>query len=120
MGTRLYPVTYDTAVLETLANVPPGTLQRLRDLRAKLAHDEFALYNAIYEDRDLHRMDGFDTFGWGKLRSPVYALLEKHPEMWDGETSAGECEDTGFCRAILAAQGIEVPEGIDFGHLVWN
>lgn len=137
MGTRLYPRTSNPAVLELLAGVPAGTHARLAVLDSKyeglrklisarpkgdtdqtdfIRHESLSYrrHKEIVRDEDLHSLHNLLLFGWGKVRSAVYALLEMHPDMLDGDDIySGSCEDTGFCRDILARQGVELPAGFD-------
>lgn len=141
MGTRLYPRTSNPAVLELLAGVPAGTHARLAVLDSKyeklrklissrlkgdldeaeetdfIRHERLSYrrHKEIVRDENLNSLHNLLLFGWGKVRSAVYELLEKHPDMLDedGDVYCNSCEDTGFCRDILARQGVELPAGFD-------
>jgi hypothetical protein len=104
MGTRLYPRTDNPAVLEKLAQVPAGTMQRLRSMEAQkittrkgvdyylvpgvptlMPVREFndmqdvweAEWNAKSADEDVSRMDWFLSEGWGKMHNvPDETLAE--------------------------------------------
>lgn len=144
MGTRLYPRTRNPAVLELLAGVPAGTYARLAALDSKyeklrklisshlkgdlddaeetdfIRHENLSYrrHKEIVRDENLSSLHNLLLFGWGKVRSAVYELLEKHPDMLDGDDIySGSCEDTGFCRDILARQGVELPAGLDPAEL---
>lgn len=45
MGTRLYPLTKNHQVLETLAGVPAGTAARYQELEAQAAEEKRDLYS---------------------------------------------------------------------------
>lgn len=87
MGTRLYPQTTDSALLEKLASVSPGTHVRLEEVKtrhkAELAgwtsvetpsrdrqEREYQHWKEIKNDEDLYSLDTFLTFGWGKFEVP--------------------------------------------------
>jgi len=141
MGTRLYPKTTNPEILERLAQVHPGTYARLTalqgrysNLASQLPTDESAflrcerlsyrLYKEVHRVEALASLDSFLTFGWGKLRGPVWDLLKKHPDMVDGDDIyCASCDDIDFCRNILLLQGVELPAGFspdDFGGLCWG
>ena len=122
MGTRLYPNTNDSSILEILAGVSQGTMERLnkmqenhkqlitsaRDRGEDTMELEFQLWKEINNDPEMGSLDNFTTFGWGKLRSAVYDLLESHSDKWEGETYGGSCNDSELCAKMLVAQGVDV------------
>jgi len=68
MGTRLYPVA-KIEVLEKLANVPPGTHQKLKEVESKywnksIGKDDF--YFHIFSDSNINKMHKIMTEGFGK------------------------------------------------------
>ena len=78
----------------------------------------------VHRVEALASLDSFLTFGWGKLRGPVWELLEKHPDMVDGDDIyCASCDDTEFCRAILRSQEAYIPVTLDLADvegLTWG
>ncbi len=135
MGTRLYPITNDHSILEALAEVPKGTMERLTKMQANhkelldaarsrgegIYDLEHELWCEINDNPDMGPMDNFHTFGWGKLRSGVYELLEANPDKWEGETYSGSCTDADLCAQMLLAQGVVTSVSpSDIGGLAWG
>ena len=89
MGTRLYPQTSDTSVIERLINVPKGTYARLEQLRiafdaafkptesCEISYTQnpdhkgedvgYLFHQLINADLNLSKLSSFLTFGWGKF-----------------------------------------------------
>lgn len=92
MGVRLYPNTQDRTTLERLVFLPAGTYDKLDALKAKhktaldaaLEGERYELgykqWQEIQADHDLATLDGFLTFGWGKVDSRIC------PDAAGGET----------------------------------
>jgi hypothetical protein len=122
MGTRLYPNTNDSSILEILAGVSQGTMERLtkmqenhkelltsaRERGEDTMELEHELWKEIHNDPNMGALDNFTTFGWGKLRGAVYEVLESNPDKWEGETYGGSTNDSSLCAQMLVAQGVDV------------
>lgn len=72
MGVRLYIDSEDNAVIEQCAGVPAGTIDRLNEHKANFVpsgDDDpgYELYCSIHDDADLHAVDQYQLFGWGKF-----------------------------------------------------
>ena len=132
MGTRLYPMTESHDVLEDVAGVPRGTMERLEPLRKKFseatgrylaalgtskaaAAKEVTgeIYNEIHDDRDLGRLDHLLTFGWGKFRMPEGVT-------YDGDLSSGGTTDPRSIRVILATNGLDYFDPALLTGLEWG
>jgi hypothetical protein len=117
MGTRLYPNTRDRIVLEQLAQVPTGTMMRLNALKARkittrkgvdyylvpgvpqlMPVRDFgeiekvweAEFEAIYEEKNCYRLDGFLSEGWGK----ILGVFERTAR------ELGMIDETGYISAV--------------------
>ncbi len=72
MGIYISPLTKCADLLERLAKVPSGTMERLNDLKAKypdhLMNDQKAqeLWEKIQADENLALLDHQVIYGWGK------------------------------------------------------
>jgi hypothetical protein len=122
MATRLYPITNNPATLERLAGVPAGTYAKLEALRATRnsrpgqENAQAVFYEAVYNDKNLVRMNNFNVFGWGRVNPDAC------PDYSGRETDPVKCLD------ILAAHGIEIDlsgengalEVADLEGLCWN
>jgi hypothetical protein len=123
MGVRIYPNTKDSNILEKLAGVSQGTMERLNqtrkaqeqfiaDLRAK-GDDGFGyggkFYDEIHNDPDMGALDSFLTFGWGKLTNSSWEALKANPSLWEGDDCSGESKNDAFCAMLLQAQDFSEP-----------
>jgi hypothetical protein len=134
MGTRLYPMTKDTALLEKLAEVPPGTaaaLERFEAVTAALTDEQLLALTgldvntrgngrhcAIYKLREaveeIANYDSFITFGWGKFQG--HQLVAPANRVCNGTT------DLALVKQLLQAQGVTLPDGVttvSLGGLCW-
>jgi len=117
MGVRLYP-TFDLAsdIVEVLAGVPEGTAARLetfKSLKSTMPEEEW--YDKLYEDSDLHALDHFDVFGWGKLTGPAFDFIRTNE--WDESVGVASGYDA---HELLCRQGVSIPEGIKPFSVTWN
>lgn len=91
MGTRLYPITNNTAILETLAGVPHGTAILLEELYQKkkdMTGD--AWYDMMDNHPEAMALYDFQLFGFGKLNSAQWAIAREicgEDEMYSGRTN---------------------------------
>lgn len=93
MGTRLYPITTNTDILERIAGVPQGTsakLEALVEQRAEMSSE--AWHNMLDQHVDAERLYDFQLFGFGKLSFRQWqALLEKFGD--DAYNGGSTCDD---------------------------
>jgi hypothetical protein len=84
MGTRLYPSTSDSSIMERLAGVAPGTQALLEQLEATWKEtrssdrDSDTLYDLLDAHPEANRLYDFHLFGWGKLNSEQWALIRSN------------------------------------------
>lgn len=78
MGTRLYPKTNNSSILETLAGVPQGTMALLEDLES-LRQDmgSETWYEMMDEHPEAMVMYDFQLFGFGKLNSAQWGIARE-------------------------------------------
>ena len=142
MGTRLLSTTQNEAIIEILAGVPAGTHKALNDIliankeaceRAKndgLSYDDIDQIK-YYQRSALSyspegRLDGFLTFGWGKLTYEAFEIVkanipsdEDENWLWNGDTT-----NVGLIDSIMEAQGVDLEKlGInpeDMEGLSWG
>lgn len=93
MGTRLYPLTNDTTLIERIAGVPEGTTQKLRafeQLRDTIHEDVW--YKQLAESPAIDRLHDFELFGWGKLNSEQWEIAKEicGEEYYSGTTKDSE------------------------------
>jgi hypothetical protein len=129
MSVRLYPNETPEG-LERLAGVPTGTYAKLEAFEAKhkqpkpdtaIAMDEkYAdLYrramNAWHDrmDKDMAKLYGFKSYGWGRLTGDAWHYIEEHFESYE----AGSTDDFRHAQALVQAMGITA-EGIT--SVRWN
>lgn len=107
MGTRLYPKTKNSSVLEKLAGVSAGTSTLLSELEAKRDSMETMEYFDLLEKHpDANILDGFLTFGWGKLNSGQWAVAKElfgPDDCWNGSLT-----NTAEVERMLAAKHCEL------------
>jgi hypothetical protein len=147
MGTRLYPKTENSEILEALYGAKPGTHKAYLDIqiherteKADLqAAYEAALsvgadvrpiqnlyaatddmfYHMTVATPDLAYISDFLVFGWRKLKGDVFRYLQNV-----GHTgTCGETTDQEEMAEILSLQGVDLPKGItlnDLGGLAWG
>ena len=107
MAIRLYPETDDPRTLEKLAHVPEGTWERLEELEGQRPNEDgpcmTAWYERLFQDKDLHMLNCFKTFGWGRFTSEATKYRNEHfPEnKYNGRTN-----DTVHVKALLEAMCI--------------
>jgi len=115
MGVRLYPRTQNTAILERLADVPAGTYNNLAAFESDYPCDNtYERYQALQTEPNRGILQNFILFGWGKLS---WGDIEVD------DYDVGRSEDLDFVKAILAENGIVLPDGISFESLdgvAWN
>jgi hypothetical protein len=116
MGVRLYPVEVSDSVLEVLAGVPEGTAERLKTLetlRPTMSDKDW--YDRLYANSDLHTLDSFKTFGWGKLTDSAYDFI--HTNGWDENIGSASGINA---HMLLCKQGVSIPENIKFFDVSWS
>lgn len=142
MGTRLYPTTQNAAIIEILAGVPAGTHESLTKIRLEnraeverlqreggnygdIQEVEYRQWQTLQEIPE-GRLDGFLTFGWGKLTYDAFDIVKAHiPSdedenwLWNGDTT-----NVGLVDSIMEAQGVDLEKlGInpeDMEGLCWG
>ena len=97
MGTRLYPKTNDSSIMERLAGVAPGTQALLEKLEATWKEtrsddwDSDTLYDLLDAHPEANRLYDFHLFGWGKLNSDQWTLIRNNvtseDDVYGGSTS---------------------------------
>ena len=127
MAVRLYPHNQSPELLEHLASVPPGTYQRLMNIRERHTlrndpglegYEAAAQYYAeIFADPQVNALDNQLVFGWGRLTPQAQRLAGQLDSPF-----FGSIHDPGQVRLLLEAQGVElrdiaVPE---LGGLCWG
>ena len=127
MAVRLYPHNQSPELLERLASVPPGTYQRLMEIRERHpqhnapgleGYEAAAQYYAeIFADPQVNALDNQLVFGWGHLTPQAQRLAGQLDSPY-----FGSIHDPQQVRLLLKAQGIElqdiaVPEP---GGLCWG
>ena len=142
MGTRIYPTTRNSSILEILAGVPAGTFESLQTLlteqkneieKARSQGKDFVEcddlgyeYYKARQNRPEGLMDSFLTWGWGKFTTQTYEIIngnipagEDKDWVWCGGTA-----DVGLIDSIMEAQGVDLEKlGInpeDLGGLSWG
>ena len=127
MAVRLYPHNQSPELLERLANVPPGTFQRLMDIRERypqrnapgLEGYEAAgqYYAEIFADPQVNALDNQLVFGWGRLTPQAQRLASQldSPDF-------GSIHDPKQVRVLLDAQGVELQDVAvaELGGLCWG
>ena len=124
MGTRMYPVTSVTEILEKLAGVPAGTEKAIR-LKQAAARQEcesrgiktyspeghkvfFEMLNNFTPNE--RRYYDFILYGWGHLTEDAFSIIY---DMFDGEIHyVATVLDHSLAEALLKAQGVTLPDGI--------
>jgi len=102
MGTRLYPITDRTDLIETIAGVSQGTtsfLEDLHQLREDLGSE--AWYEMMDQHPDAVRLYDFQLFGFGKLNVEQWAIVRTVCE--PGEEYSGRITDKTLVREMLNA-----------------
>lgn len=100
MGTRLYPITNDTQVIETLAGVPLGThalLETKKALQQIMHEDDW--YDMINEFPECNILYDFELFGFGKLTVDQWKIVRT---IGDGDC-VGHTSDPSIMQALLDA-----------------
>lgn len=151
MGTRLYPITETPETLEALCGVAPGTHAALKllqnqeraeksdiqeafeaamsvgadlaPLRQLWLETDEQYYEAIQRHRDTAILDNFLVFGWGKLTSGCWALLNEWNRGNENPGYCGETKDQGKVADLLNEQYVALPDGITIESLeglAWN
>ena len=127
MAVRLYPHNQSPALLERLANVPPGTYQRMMDIRERyyqrnapgLEGYEAAgqYYAEIFADPQVNALDNQLVFGWGRLTLQAQRLASQLNSL-----DFGSIHDPKQVRLLLEAQGIELRNVavVELGGLSWG
>ena len=124
MGTRLYPNTEDSDVLESLVGVPKGTMTRLEqnwkdeaEAEKNNTDPEFDVgqqyYDIRHNDGDMLTLSDFMIFGWGRLTTPIYKILE----IQGLEPSIGDITDLDLVRLILNKMMVWLPVDFDIKQL---
>jgi hypothetical protein len=121
MGVRLYPLTQDIATLERLAGVTAGTKKRLDEIQSRHAaertaagkdwdsqDDGYRQWKEIKADVDLHVLDSFLTFGWGKFDGLGVAT-----------GYSGSLADLDQVALLFRANGIDADPALA-GGVCWN
>ncbi len=142
MGTRIYPTTRNSSILEILAGVPAGTFESLQTLLTKQKNEiaearsqgksYFECDELGYEhykarqNRPEGLLDGFLTFGWGKFTNLTYQIIKGNiPSDQDEDWIwCGGTKDLGLIDSIMEAQGVDLEKlGInpeDLEGLSWG
>lgn len=121
MGTRLYPMTENTEILERLAGVPVGTYELYKAIKDEHAERKAELerkwyaattedeklelhfqyedvaaefYDRMQENPDVSALDQFIGSGWGKIQFPADCY--------------GEVTDPITVRQLLCIQGADL------------
>lgn len=100
MGTRLYPITDRTELIERIAGVPQGTtavLEDLESLREDLGSE--AWYELMDQHPDAMRLYDFQLFGFGKLNNQQWSIARTVCEA--GEEYSGSTKDKTLVRELL-------------------
>lgn len=120
MGVRIYPNTNDSSILEALAGVPQGTMDRLiqtmekhqqtldeaRERGEDAMEVDYQNWKEINDDSHLGPLYNFRVFGWGKFTSEAFQVLKGNPDKWEGEDFDGVSKDASFIEQLLEAQGV--------------
>ena len=127
MAVRLYPHNQSPELLERLANVSPGTYQRLMDIRDRYpqrndpglegyeAAEQY--YAEIFADPQVNALDNQLVFGWGRLTPQAQHLA--------GQLNSpyfGSIHDPQQVCLLLEAQRVEL-QGVavaELGGLCWG
>lgn len=121
MGVRLYPCNQDAGLLEQLGGVPAGTAARIESAQAKERAGEyrFGMAEALSNDEAAYELYCFQVYGWGRLTEATSALLES----WGLNAVLGKEEDAERVSALLEAQEVTLPDGVevpDLGGVHWG
>ncbi|MBN1666413.1 MAG: hypothetical protein JW862_04975 [Anaerolineales bacterium] len=127
MAVRLYPHNQSLELLERLANVPPGTYQRLMAVRQRYSQrndpglegyeDSRQYYAEIFADPDINTLDSQLVFGWGRLTPKAEQLAGQFTS-----PDFGSIHDPQQVRLLLKAQGVELRDVAvtELGGLCWG
>ena len=109
MGTRLYPSTNNETILEQLAGVPPATATKLKEFEVKHQYDPrdpekgYEIYCLLLEQTDLFKFQEFNLYGWGRLTSSAYQLIEQ----WQLPEEGGSTTDLNQVAALLKVMNVD-------------
>jgi len=101
MGTRLYPLTERTDLIERIAGVPQGTTKILEELKQKReVWGTDAWYDMMDDYPDAMRLYDFQLFGFGKLNTAQWdiAISIYGP---DDVYNGGYTKDKSLVREML-------------------
>ena len=112
MAVRLHPSTTNPIELCCLAGVPAETYDRLKEYKAKRPVKDgptmAAWYEGLFRDKDMHALENFEQFGWGRLTTKAQEYKEENfPE----SGYAGETSDPKHAQGFIKAMGITA-EGV--------
>ena len=127
MAVRLYPHNQSPELLERLADVPPGTYQRLMSIRE--AHPQrnapglegyetsSQYYAKIFADPDVNALDNQLVYGWGRLTPHALQVAKRI-----GSACFGSIRDPKHVQLLLTAQGVELQDVAipELGGLCWG
>jgi len=111
MAIRLYP-NVSIGDTEKLVGVPEGTFRRFKAYEATKPSQSGptmdAWYEGLFNDKDLHTISSFVTFGWGRLTTPAMAYKKEH---FPDDVYVGSTDNPFHAQAFIQAMGI-VAEGV--------
>lgn len=112
MGTRLYPRTESSEILEKLAGVPTGTHAALIEFESAPENQYnwgdgekgYEVYCRRKELKAVDELDGFITYGWGKLNNAALGVLKR----WGLERETGTTTNPIVVRALITSMEIDL------------
>ena len=135
MGTRLYPVSKDNAVIEKLVGVPAGSVEGFKKFQEELLkkfpdtnepvidqnlEPGYLRWEAINDHPVYGILDHFDTYGWGKFDMWI---LKFHSL----DTCAGQTTDAKVITELLSStydgnspDSNQVKLLVDTGGVCWG
>jgi len=126
MGTRLYPITKKTEIIEQLAEVPAGTYAALEEFEANPENEcTYGEYEDIEKNYEIHcrktpgmqQLDGFILYGWNKFNGAALGVLKR----WGLEREMGKTTNPIIVRALINSMEIDL-KGVkleELEGLVW-
>ena len=133
MGTRLYPVSKDNAVIEQLIGVPAGSMGAFKKFQEELLkkfpdtndpildqnlEPGYLRWSAINDHPIYGTIDHFETYGWGKFDQWILKFFEL-------DTCAGQTTDANLIGKLLSSTGNspdsnQVKLLVDTGGVCWG
>lgn len=133
MGTRLYPISKDNAVIEKLVGVPAGSMELFKKFQEELLEKfpdtkdpimdqdqepSYLRWSAINDHPVFGVLDHFETYGWGKFNLWILKFFEL-------DTCAGQTTDAKVITELLSSTGVspdsdQVKLLVDTGGVCWG